>query len=103
MGGGLLQMVNRDTQKFAIKASATRIGKDGAWVPFKKDPVTDQGKMSKEGRFVLTRETGRWQTVSMLDGFDWSNHLEDVWINGLLLRDQTFDGIREFSNQKARD
>lgn len=47
MGGGLLQQVNRDTFKFAMKASAAEI--DGSWYDVFKDPVTDTGKKSKRG------------------------------------------------------
>lgn len=49
MGGGLLQHVNRDTQKFAMKCSAAKI--DGTWVDVFKDPITDKGKTSKKGLF----------------------------------------------------
>lgn len=49
MGGGLLQQVNRDTQKFAMKCSAALI--NGQWVDVFKDPVTDPGKSSLKGRF----------------------------------------------------
>lgn len=52
-GGGLLQKVNRDSYKFAMKASAVRI--DGKWVPIMKDPVTDPGKKSKAGRVSLAK------------------------------------------------
>ena len=48
MGGGLLQHMNRDTQKFAMKASAVQI--DGNWKPvFKEAP----GKNSKRGMVAL--------------------------------------------------
>lgn len=47
MGGGLLQSVNRDTLKYAMKASAIRV--DGAWRDVYKDPITDAGKKSKRG------------------------------------------------------
>ncbi len=48
-GGGLLQQVDRDTMKFAIKASAAKI--DGKWIDIVKNPITDPGKKSKTGRF----------------------------------------------------
>ena len=52
MGGELLQNVNRDTLKFAMKASAIEIG--GHWSDVYKDPVTDAGKRSKRGRLALS-------------------------------------------------
>lgn len=61
MGGGLLQMVNRDTYKFAMKASAALV--DGKWVDVYKQPKTDGGKTSKYGRLNLVqRETGEFET-----------------------------------------
>ncbi len=47
-GGGLLQKLNRDTCRFAIKACAMRIGIDD-WIPVSKNPVTDTTKKSKAG------------------------------------------------------
>lgn len=48
MGGGLLQKVNRDTLRWAMKCSA--VSKDGSlWTPVQKNPL-DQTKASKPGR-----------------------------------------------------
>lgn len=47
-GGDLMQNVNRDTCKFAMKASAICI--NGQWRDVYKDPITDQGKKSLRGR-----------------------------------------------------
>lgn len=99
MGGALLQQMNRDTQKFAMKASAARI--NGEWVDVWKDPVTDPGKVSKKGRITLV--TTKWcniQTIQErhLDSGDYEM-LETVWENGKLLRDQPFSEIRELSNK----
>ncbi len=52
-GGALLQIVNRDDQKFAMKCSAARI--NGKWVQVFKDPITDQGKRSKKGQLKLVK------------------------------------------------
>lgn len=48
MGGALLQKVNRDSLKFAMKASAAQVGDE--WRDVFKDPITDKGKRSKRGR-----------------------------------------------------
>lgn len=63
MGGGLLQKVNRDTFKFAMKANAREV--NGQWVDVVKDPATDTGKKSKAGRQMLLRhrETGEYKTI----------------------------------------
>lgn len=101
MGGGLLQMVNRDTQKFAMKCSAARI--NGEWVDVYKDPISDPGKKSKRGRLMLTRESGQWTTVPLGSGFDWANSLIKIWKNGELMQDWTLDEVRAASNGPALD
>jgi nicotinamide phosphoribosyltransferase len=59
-GGGLLQDVNRDTQRFAIKCSAIR-NVSGEWEDVYKQPKTDLTKASKSGRMlsVYTYADGR--------------------------------------------
>jgi nicotinamide phosphoribosyltransferase len=94
MGGGLLQKVNRDTQKCAIKLCNAVI--DGVDTPVSKNPVTDKGKASKGGRLALLRQDDdRWVTVKDNYGngvpFD---QLETVFLNGEMKRFQTLDEIR---------
>jgi nicotinamide phosphoribosyltransferase len=101
MGGGLSQQVNRDTLQFAQKASAIRINNE--WKEIYKDPVTDAGKRSKRGRFILTRERGKWETLPIHQSFDWANVLTTVWENGELKKDWTFDEVRARSNLPAFD
>lgn len=65
-GGYLLQSVNRDTQKFAMKCSAAMI--EGEWVDVFKDPITDSGKTSKKGTVTLYRnEKGFYTGVSQVN------------------------------------
>lgn len=104
MGGALLQQMNRDTQKFALKCSAARV--DGEWIDVYKDPVTDKGKQSKRGRMTLMRhrEYGHFKTVALPDegdtplpgaapiGFD--DAMVTVWENGRLLEDWSFAQVR---------
>ncbi len=61
MGGGLLQRCDRDTLRWAYKASAVRVG--GVWRGICKTPVTDPGKASKAGRVDLVQEKGQYRTV----------------------------------------
>lgn len=62
MGGALLQKVNRDTLKFAMKASAVKV--NGEWREVYKDPVTDSGKRSKKGRLaVIEDSSGVYKTI----------------------------------------
>ena len=104
MGGGLLQQLHRDTQKFALKCSAARI--NGRWIDVYKEPVTDKGKVSKRGRMTLLqhRQLGTFQTgplppeaTSLADvvkppGYE--DAMETVWENGNLVRDWTFAEVR---------
>lgn len=97
-GGGLLQSFNRDTLKFAIKASYAIINNVG--VDVYKDPITASGsKTSKRGVLytVWNPETG-YDTVNgkqvtengCLPG---ENMLQTVFLNGELLNVQTYDDI----------
>ncbi len=107
MGGALLQKVDRDTQKFALKCSAARI--DGQWVDVFKAPVTDAGKFSQRGRLTLIRhrDYGTWRTVPIPHDIEtadamplepgWDHAMETVWENGVLRRDASFASVRERS------
>lgn len=97
MGGGLLQQLDRDTQKFALKCSAAKV--DGRWIDVSKDPVTDPGKRSKAGRLMLlTDGAGAYRTVAAPEGFTpepgWRDAMVTVWEDGRLLVDQTLAEIR---------
>ena len=93
MGGGLLQKVNRDTQRFAFKCCAQE--RNGVWYDVYKEP-TDKSKASKRGPQKLIVENGKYKTVRDGDedyaGFE--NHLVDVYLNGDILIDYTFDEVR---------
>ena len=98
MGGALLQKVDRDTQKFALKCSAVRV--DGAWIDVYKDPITDQGKQSKRGRLTLLRDraTGQYRSA-LLDEVathagDSDDALVTVWENGQMLQEWTLEQVR---------
>lgn len=93
MGGQLLQQVNRDTQKFAMKCSSVKVNEK--WVPVMKDPITDTGKRSKSGRVTLYKN----RDGSFFSGVeDWEKSaLETVFENGKLLKEYSFDEIRRNS------
>ncbi|OZI34527.1 nicotinate phosphoribosyltransferase [Bordetella genomosp. 10] len=108
MGGALLQQLNRDTQKFALKCSAARI--DGRWVDVYKDPVTDKGKQSKRGRLALMFHPDRhsFRTVTVPPGVagetvtaeavglppGYVDAMVTVWEDGKLRHDWRFADIR---------
>lgn len=100
MGGGLLQHCNRDTLKFAYKASAAEVG--GAWRDVFKDPATDTGKRSKKGLLGLVREGRDWRTVpvdaaTFQPAGGGENLLKPVYRDGRLLIEQTFDDVRAWA------
>ena len=90
-GGGLLQKVDRDTQRFAFKCSAVRIG--DAWSPVSKAPITDPGKISKAGRLKLVRINGEYTTVA--EDSPVPDEMVEVFRDGALLQEWTFDEVRE--------
>lgn len=94
-GGALLQQVNRDTQKFAMKASAAFI--DGEWVDVFKDPITDSGKRSKKGRITLYQDPdGNMFTGKVDEGGKGANDLmRTVYFNGRITQEYTFAEVRE--------
>lgn len=55
MGGALLQSLNRDTLRFAMKASAIN---EGSWKGISKAPVSDPSKSSKKGILAVIRVNG---------------------------------------------
>jgi nicotinamide phosphoribosyltransferase len=99
MGGALLQMLNRDTQKFAMKCSHIfrTVNGEEVSVDVFKDPVTDPGKVSKAGRLDLIRnDKGEYQTVVLKDDQDAHEHslMSVVYENGELFNETTFDEVR---------
>jgi nicotinamide phosphoribosyltransferase len=87
-GGGLLQRVNRDTYKFAQKASAIKV--NGEWKPIYKNPVTDPGKASKSGRLTLVRnmKTGQFKTVNI--DTELVKYVENGWEDVMIT---IYDGV----------
>ena len=98
MGGGLLQAWNRDTLKYAMKASA-RCDTAGVWHDVFKDPISDRGKVSKKGRLGLVYECGigscGFHTVPKEIADKKGNLLRTVYRNGKLLVEDTFETVRE--------
>lgn len=109
-GGSLLQKVNRDTYKFAQKASAllvnvpTVVGAHGGvfkkvWQPISKNPITDPGKKSKAGRLTLIRSktTGELSSalVGQFDNSQFDDMMVVVYNNGMICNKTTLKEIRE--------
>jgi nicotinamide phosphoribosyltransferase len=81
MGGGLLQQVNRDTLRFAMKANAMRDA-DGLWRDVAKAPATDPAKASKAGRQAVVRRDGVLAAARVEDVAEADNLLVPVWRDG---------------------
>jgi nicotinamide phosphoribosyltransferase len=113
MGGALLQQIDRDTQRFAMKCSAmsrrvtTGRREDGLlgkeeWFDVQKDPVTDSGKKSKAGRVTLWTNSGGEFASSVTPPTGWTdkgiggwvNALEEVYRDGKLIKDIDFATVR---------
>jgi nicotinamide phosphoribosyltransferase len=95
-GGALLQQINRDTLKFAMKCSAAKI--NGEWVPVYKDPITDHGKVSKKGRVTLYQNSAG-KFYSGVE--DWEKPaLVEVFRDGVIIKEYTFAEIRENARQE---
>ena len=92
-GGGLLQKLNRDTQKCAFKCSLAIV--DGEEV-FVHDPVTDPGKKSKQGYMSVHRdEDGKCFTKYNGDHDFESDEMVTIFENGKLLYECSWDEVKE--------
>ena len=94
MGGGLLQKINRDTQRFAFKSSAQC--RNGIWYDVYKQPI-DTTKVSKKGKLKLVKDNGTFLTVNQNDPRQ--DLLIPIFRNGEILKRWTFDEIRKKSNE----
>jgi nicotinamide phosphoribosyltransferase len=90
MGGGLLQKVNRDTDRFKYAYSAHE--RDGQWYPLAKEAP---GKASHGGRvqLVFNRLEAKYAMVDA-DAPTLHDHLlQPVFRDGVVLRQQTWDDV----------
>lgn len=107
MGGALLQKVDRDTQKFALKCSYAEI--NGKAVDIRKYPMELDGsglyqpsfKQSKAGRLKLIRQHGVYKTVGEQDEPGRKDQLITIFENGDLTHETGFDEIRARAMQKV--
>ena len=93
-GGGMLQQLDRDTFKFAMKASAAKV--DGLWRDVYKDPVGDTSKKSKRGVLALVKRDGDYETIreSELRAGE-ENVLQTVYLDGNILVNTSLAEVRE--------
>ena len=88
-GGGLLQKINRDDQRFAFKSSAQC--RDGVWHDIFKNPL-DSSKASKKGRLKLVLQDGVYCTVPLSDPRE--DQLVEVFRNGKIVKEYSFEDVR---------
>ena len=101
MGGALLQKLNRDTQKFALKCSYAEI--NGKAIDVKKSPLemnakgemVQSFKTSKAGRLKLVELEGTYTTVREEEYPELEDIMETVFENGEILIETNFEAIRE--------
>ena len=99
MGGALLQKVDRDTQRYALKCSYAVV--NGKEVNVEKNPtemdasgnITESFKKSKAGRLKLIKVDGKYQTVNQNDD-DIADELITVFENGEPLNEINFEQAR---------
>lgn len=106
MGGALLQGINRDTCEFAMKCSAAKV--DGEWVDVYKQPKTDSAKNSKRGRLTVVEKDGKIKTIRLSEfadwyGLGWNDIMDNVYVAGKLLRDETFEEVRAMARSYTQD
>jgi len=97
MGGGLLQKINRDNQRFAFKCSANKI--DGVWRNIWKKPL-DASKISKKGRLKLIKEESyhNWKFSTVPESDPRQDELVEVFRNGEMLVEYDLDEVRARAN-----
>jgi nicotinamide phosphoribosyltransferase len=106
MGGALLQKVNRDTQKFAIKCAYAEIGNDQVNVRKRPVEMNSDGelvrsfKTSKSGKLKLIKTDSTFETTA-LGANDRDDELKTVFENGELRNEQSFEEIRERAGLKT--
>lgn len=101
MGGALLQKCDRDTQRYAFKCSWAQV--NGVGRDVQKHPVELDGhgqlissfKTSKAGRLKLIAGPEGYRTVRQGEEPGSHDLLRTVFENGRLLREESFEALRE--------
>lgn len=96
MGGGLLQEVTRDTQKYAMKMCAIKV--NGEWRQVYKCPKGAEWKMSKKGLLVTITNGIEWRTINTLEDSipdGWADAMIAYYDNGTRYKGDTLEIIRD--------
>jgi nicotinamide phosphoribosyltransferase len=96
MGGALLQKVDRDTQRYAMKCSAVWIDEEG-WRDVFKQPSTDIMKASKKGLVMLYKDR-EGKLVNLIEGSPETEGLEcmlhEVFNDGIVTKRWSLKEVR---------
>lgn len=99
IGSFTYQYNTRDTFGYALKSTYAVVGGEGRKIF--KDPKTDEGKVKKSqtGLVCVVNRDGRMALVDNLDREEYDQYskddlLEDVFVDGRLVREQTLGDIR---------
>ena len=101
MGGALLQKLDRDTQKFALKCSHAIVNDKEVIVqksPTEMDSegnLTESFKKSKGGRLKLVKTDEGFRTVNENDFPELADELVTVFENGELIKEWSFEEVKE--------
>lgn len=101
MGGGLLQQLDRDTQRFAYKCSSVTV--DGQERDVFKAPSTDPEKASKRGKLDLIRNGEHYQTLAYTVEPYSNSALHVVYENGEILHQWNLEQVREAAWNSSRE
>jgi nicotinamide phosphoribosyltransferase len=86
-----------------MKCSSAQV--NGEWIDVQKDPITDAGKKSKAGRVTLWESGGEFvssvtRPTHWTDrGTTWAEALVEVYRDGELTREISFEEVRANSNK----
>ena len=92
-GGGLLQKLNRDTQKCAFKCAFATI--NGVDIDVYKQPIHAPGKKSKRGRMTVNRRDGVITTLTGDDRSEADDIMVTVFENGDLTQEYSWDEVKQ--------
>ncbi|MNL74550.1 putative nicotinate phosphoribosyltransferase [compost metagenome] len=98
MGTSLLQKVSRDTYSFTMKGSALEDA-DGKWRDISRRPASLRERLPNPGRQAVVMDGRDILGIPLHELGGRPNMLQPVFENGRLLKDWSFDDIRERINE----
>ncbi|MBP1851651.1 nicotinate phosphoribosyltransferase [Rhizobium halophytocola] len=100
MGSSLLQRVSRDTFSFTMKSTAWQDG-NGRWHDMARRQPPMRAGNPKSGRRAVINDAGDVYDIPLSELGSRENLLRPVWEEGRLLRDWTFDEVRQRARREV--